>query len=619
MLVVKACHTRTIPIIIKHAAGIYRTSLSESVLLHVSQLRLVVEHCTLISILAPYPSKQEWRDVKQALEIDNGRLNAELHRALDRGVRLECENRRRDALLVETRANADGLSEKNARLETELRHKGQLLDEAEKERKRVWQTANASAETMKAAARQAEAAATEADNLRIEVRRREHEHANSTVEGQRQSPLARLGGAADGGWVDKQLSWEPELDRPTSSPVEREQSRGHSLSPNRDRQVGRTKCSPVEDTATLGRQKLDFRDDFVKCSPTTSPPAGNSLARRSAIDTRNGNKLRRAGRGLSSDSEGTRDQLTPPRQESVWMHDVDHTPPVAARTKGREQCDVGDRQRYDSEGVKGALTAARPEWADNAPAGSSLKAKSEVDVSGNISKVESSGCQTQVECAGIDRGHGEDAQWRDIQCGSRDKDESPLAELAALGWTPSRQSFPAAGHRRGRNAMSSRRSSLSGAGVGVHNESDNGEARKAQIVAETIETASEEGGIDREMLASAHGTADVDHRNTLGSSSWRSPMRPTSSLADMIGESQLDAQPDRIRHKRGPVPFATEAAEDELRPVREVENKLMLLQMEASQVRVSAAVCIDTEVSRFPGVCLLCCCMRFQTGGAKML
>lgn len=476
--------------------------------------------------------------------------------------------------------NADGLVEKNASLEAELRHKDQRLGEAEKERKRAWQTTNASAETVKVAIRRAEAAAMEADNLRNEVRQREN--GNLSLEGQRQRSLA-----TDGGWGAKRLSWEPELDRPRSSPMERDRSRGRSLSPNRGRSVGRTKRHPIEDSATLGRQNLDFHGDIVNCSSTTSPPTGDSLARRSVVDVTNGNKPQKAGSGLSSDSDGIRGQLIAPRQESAWMNDVDDVPPVAARTKGREQCDIGDRQRYDSEGVKGALTAARPEWADNASAAIPPKVRIGCDYGGNVSNIESSGCQMQLEYAGIDQGQDEGAQCRDIHSARRSTEEPLLTELAALGWTPSRQSFPAAGHRKGRDALSSRRSSLTGAGVGVHSESDNGEAGQVPRT-ETTAPTSTEGGTDGGMLASTHGKKEFDRGNTVGSASWRAPTRPPSCLADMIGKSppNANAQPEKIRRERGPVPFATEAAEDELRPVREVEKKLMLLQMEASQVRV---------------------------------
>lgn len=346
------------------------------------------------------------------------------------------------------------------------------------------------------------------------------------------------------------------------------------------------------------------------------------------------------------------------------------TPPPAARATGREQC----YDRHDSEGVKGALTGANLAWTD-APSSFGRGASTGVAGSRSSGGGDAGGEELtrNAHTVGREAGDGcrldEEAHCRNKECRGHAKVSSTGVDGRAIdevgpraegdgtsaagesspmsrGWKLQKASphCPAAGHRRGRDMMSSRRSSLSGAGVGV----------SAGVAGEENETSPfrAEGEIeDRKVFLNVGGAIDTHHgagdgrfggqqrtgdgaqeygkppsadipvfsaadnrtsadrtrRATSGgmgapepeqrrkstegvqpaTASVRSKQRAKSlSLLGNIDPPCDSGTTEEIsrRERRAPAPFATDAAEDELRPVREVARQLMLLQMETSQV-----------------------------------
>lgn len=662
------------------------------------------------------------------LEADNCRLCAELRSALGQNTRFETENRRKDALLVEN----------NSMLEAELRHKDQLLVEAERDKKRAWQTTNESAETAKAAMVRTDAAAKEASDLRSLRNGTPQQNAIRSEKGtvsfasQRRSnanrgqslldvlagasasasasSTAAEGGSGGVGPESTSRSWEPtESDRfygvlltgqydgrhrTASFSPGRERSVDHDLMPHPNAPASRTQNE-------LGqRPKTGLREGYSGQSKELSivvPPQANAVATNKAspkdvfIDKRGKEIDPWWNGGVLSPSKETQEVPTganPTASGQGQRIRAADAPPSAVRAQGREHCHDGDRQRHDSEGVKGALTGATPAWTD---APTRLGGRSPTDTCGyggggsdgygGSSGNESSFGFLRRDCLGAGRptkdyqiheeihvrdeksrdpgkiysGYHQDIDreaklWSEERTKSGGTSNNPTADgLSAVPrglqlFEASPQGYPAAGHRRGRDLMSSRRSSLSGAGVGV-----------TETVGEANETSRIDPASSGPQLSHAHLTKgglpdtrdlngdDFDERQRTGVSavenhrpppsaaapvcleaiSGRSstdgskpplpadrrssephPSRPieegtaamssaapnqrTVSFASMLGSRNSpgtsDKDPSTRRERVASAPFATDAAEDELRPVREVERRLMLLQMETSQV-----------------------------------
>lgn len=596
--------------------------------------------------------------------------------------------------------------EKSSTLEAELRHKDQLLMEAERAKKRAWQTTNDSAETAKAAMVRAEVAAKEASNLRSlrngasrhNANRSEQgvvssalqERSNTTKRGQ--SLLDVLAGASvvasapstpadsgGGGGASESTSrsWGPtESDRFSGLPLTGQydsRRRTASLSPDRGRSVGHNLVLHPNELAARAPNELGqlptagfregFRDQSRGAPRRVVPPQATIVAIQEAPTTTNptvsgpGRRIRAA-----------------------------DTPPSAVRAPGREHCHDGDRQRHDSEGVKGALTGATPAWTD---APSQLGGRSPTvsggrgggGGGGNGASPSSVGVLRREYCAAggptknyqlHDKGHIGDEKSRDPgkvysgysrgglaheaelpgeEC-TRDGaagDDPTADELSVVsrGLQPLEappQGYLAAGHRRGRDLMSSRRSSLSGAGVGVTeatgeaNESSridpagskpkpshahptdndpmdargaNGDdfdgQQRTRVSTEEfsgappstsspdhLAAASSQSLTDRSRLSlsSERRSSEPDLKRSIeegtAARSAAAPTQRTVSFASMLGSRNTPGTPDKDpkghRERLALAPFATDAAEDELRPVREVERRLMLLQMETSQV-----------------------------------
>lgn len=663
---------------------------------------------------------QEWREKRQSLEADNSRLCAELHCALGRNTRLETENRRKDALLVE----------KNSILEAELRHKDQLLVEAEREQKRAWQTTNDSAETAQAAMVRAEVAAQEASdlrNLRNGASRQNSNRSNNAMgfalqeqsnrkcgqslldvvaASSASAATAADGGGGGGGPEATSRSWGPtESDRFSSVPLTGKNyrsSRTMSLSPERGRSVNHTVVLHPNEIVARAQNELGqipttgLREGISDQSKGASR-AVPSQATVVATDYSSPNDVF-VGEGGKESDPWWKDSggLSPSKetQEAPTIANLTssgpgrrvraaETPAPAVRATGREHCHDGDRQRHDSEGVKGALTGATPAWTD---APSPLGGRSPTTVAGGcgdggVGSASSIGflrrdhvaagrprkdyqlheeihigdkkCQDPGKvCSGYDGGTtvGEVELWGEERARNGVRGDDPAVDESSAmsrgGKLPEAppQGYPAAGHTRGRDLMSSRRCSLSGAGVGVTattgeaNETsridptgskpqmsrvhptDDGDSSDAHDVnrdafdgrqrtggsAEEydgppstaapvyLDAVSNRSSTDRSRLSVSDGRRSSEpglSRSTEEGSVARSSVAPTQrtvSFASMLGNRSSPGSSDKdakARRERGTsAPFATDAAEDELRPVREVERRLMLLQMETSQV-----------------------------------
>ncbi len=662
-------------------------------------------------------SPQQWREKRQSLEADVERLSADLHCALGRNARLESESRRKDVLLAEARKNADERAEYNSTFEAELRHKDQLLEEAERDKKRAWQTTNASAETAKAAMMRAEAAVKEAADLRnlrrdagghdatkrsaenVELSTQEEWSSGgtgreqSTLENQSLTEVVATGAtAANGSAAEPNVarrSWvlrEPSL---VESGPKRQLDDGcqaRSLIAERGSSLDHTEAQTAENDYR-GRNKLGQcpAASMGKDISKEARRVGSPQSRVMPIDCGTPRAVSVDDRGGDSEPWWTDRGMMPPSTKETQEVRSNPNPPTprykrcaagmsppAARATRREQCHDGDRQRHDSEGVRGALTGASPAWTDapsNSGDGSSTAVAGRCDSARGGRSVRRSNAAAAAAAVGQAgnmyglseevfsgrEGYRDHAQVASQNIGSAAGEVAPLVEgcvpfsteaLSPMtrGWEQqgaTLRTCPAAGHRKGRDLMSARRSSLSGAGVGVAEvvtgEEDKiapaspgstSEARRpclsSGIAKETQHSddafavrringndAHEHGGAqsasELEPAAATNrsptdesGRTTSDLRAAVQPDGVRSPRRvsptrtsppsaqQTVSLADLLeGHEPADTT---AKEEKGPpkrtssAPFATDAVEDELRPIREVERRLMLLQMETSQV-----------------------------------
>ncbi|CAM9230749.1 unnamed protein product [Ectocarpus sp. 13 AM-2016] len=609
----------------------------------------------------------EWRERRQSLEADNERLSTELHSALGRIIRLETETRRKDALLTEARESATARAEKNSTFETELRHKDQLLEEAEQDKKRAWQATNASAETVKSAMMRAEAAAKEASDLRILQTSVRWQDANSgeninfegravNKPGQSLTDVLAASAADGGGPEAMRRSWgavESDLIHnvpPAGRDVirHRTSSLGSAVGRSVDHtavvdimnhannKLRRTSTAGIENTTAAGVDHIPPRDVAL----AVGHPASHGVSLGDIlVEREEGNGARRTDIAVSSSSKEPRETRGPGR----WQHAM--IGPNASPTGP-----TGDRQHHDSAGVKGALTGANPAWTDTPPL-SQAGSPEAIGGCGDRENLgygrrlfESSGdgavnstsiahreeCRTREECRDrgkVCNGHGNtihEVGLRDKARASEDViNDASTADFPFMMPGP----CPAAGCRRGRNSMSSRRSSLSGAGAGVMEVTGEAcglepdRATNVRQVLPTIidnEVGSPESFDERQATRKGlmghnasqsvksdavesrsptdHGRLGMSAFTTRASGSWRRqscaaiPNERFSSVNEgrLRGTSDSPGVSDKEaiarRERRASAPFATDAAEDELRPAREVERRLTLLQMEISQL-----------------------------------
>ncbi|CAM9336022.1 unnamed protein product [Ectocarpus sp. 12 AP-2014] len=617
----------------------------------------------------------EWRERRQSLEADNERLSTELHSALGRITRLETETRRKDALLTEARESATARAEKNSTFETELRHKDQLLEEAEQDKRRAWQATNASAETVKAAMMRAEAAAKEASDLRILQTSVRWQDANSgenvnfegravNKPGQSLTDVLAASAADGGGPEAMRRSWgavESDLLHnvpPAGRDVirHRTSSLGSAVGRSVDHtatvdivnhannKLRRTSTAGMENTTAAGVDHIPPRDVAL----AVGHPASHGVSLGDIlVEREEGNGARRTDIAVSSSSKEPRET----RGSGRWEHAAIGPNASPTGPTGRELCVVGERQHHDSAGVKRALTGANPAWTDTPPLsqGGSPEAIGGCGDRENLGYgrrvFESSGdgavnstpiahreeCRTREECRDrgkVCNGHGartiHEVGLRDKARASEDViNDASTADFSFMMPGP----CPAAGCRRGRNSMSSRRSSLSGAGAGVMEvtgEACGLEPDRATNVRQALptiidnEVGSPESFDERQATRKGlmghnasqsvksdavesrsptdHGRLGMSAFTTRASGPWRRqscaavPYERFSSVTEgrLRGTSDSPGVSDNEaiarRERRASAPFATDAAEDELRPAREVERRLTLLQMEISQL-----------------------------------
>lgn len=602
-------------------------------------------------------------------------------------------------MLTEARDSATARAEKNSTFETELRHKDQLLEEAERDKKRAWQATNASAETVKAAMMRAEAAAKEASDLRILQNSVRWQDANSGEKGSfegravnqpGQSLTAVLAAAATngGGLEAMRRSWgAAESDLLQNVPAA-----GRDISRHRASSLGSAVGRSVDHTAAVGivnhaNNKLR-RSSTAGIENTTAgvnhnPPRdvatavghpanhGGSLGD-ILIEGEEENDAWRTDTPVSSPSIEPRQTTGSGRRGHAVIEP--NTPPT--RATGRELCIVGDRQHHDSAGVKGALTGANPAWTDTPPLsqGGSPEAIGRRGDRENLSYgrhllLEGSGDgagksitygeerRTGEECRDrgeVCRGHGERTidevgLWGKERTSKYVINDASTGDFSFLVPRP----CPAAGCRRGRDSMSPRRSSLSGAGAGVmavageacRLESDrttdarqvlptifdnevgspeafdeNQETRKGLMVQNTSQSTAASVKPDAVECRSPidHSRLGMSAFTTRASGPWRRqscagvPNERFSSVTQgrLLGTSDPPGVSDKEviarRERRASAPFATDAAEDELRPAREVERRLTLLQMEISQVGDMCRIDIILHFVAQPTVSITC-------------
>ncbi|CAM9929508.1 unnamed protein product, partial [Ectocarpus sp. 12 AP-2014] len=620
----------------------------------------------------------EWRERRQSLEADNERLSTELHSALGRITRLETETRRKDALLTEAQESATARAEKNSTFETVLRHKDQLLEEAEQDKKRAWQATNASAETVKAAMMWAEADAKEASDLRILQNSVRWQDANSGEKVSFKGPAVNRPGqtltdalaaaAAEGGRPEAmRRSWgAAESDLLHNVPAagrdvvrHRTSSLGSAVGRSMDHTAVVDIVNHANDklrrTSTAGIEKMTTGVNHIPpgdVDMAVGHPASHGVSLGDIlIEREQENDAWRKYIAVSSSSKEPRETTGSGRR----VHAVIETNASPTRPTGRELCTVGDRQHHDSAGVKGALTGANPAWTDTLPLsqggspkviggcgdrenlgyGRHLFERSGDGAVNNTLITYGEECRTGGECldlGNVCNGHCErtidEVGLRDKAHASEDViNDASTADFSFMMPGP----CPAAGCRRGRDPMSSRRSSLSGAGAGVMEvtgEACGLEPDRANNVRQVLPTiidnevgspeSSDEGQATRTGLMghnasqstatsvnsdavecrspADHGRLGISAFTTRGLGPWRRqscaavPNEWFSSViqgglrgtSDSPGVSDKEAMTRRKR--RASAPFATDAAEDELRPAHEVERKLTLLQMEISQL-----------------------------------
>ena len=592
------------------------------------------------------------------------------------------------------------------------------MAEAERDKKQAWQATGISAETAKMTITRAEAAATEASDLRF-LRGDATEHHIKRLDESRSLALeaghsdnrhgqsltdvmaaTRADGVYGGLEKARRSSTPAEARLRQRTPLAGQYGNQHRPmyhSPEMGSSADRTVVPPpgavYRSQNKLGRSSASDSGEGFSVKSDGAPEVLPPRAAATTSDSRTPRTTPRTvsfdegtsdhkawsndDKGLLSPSRGTQEPTTNrslPTPGSGRRMRVVETPPPAARATGREQCYDGDRQRHDSEGVKGALTGANPAWTD---APSSLGGGSPTAVAGSRSSggvaagVDEPMRTTQTrghEAKGGGRLLDEEAHeesryhadtfsaWVDARdmgkVGLRAEDGGPSSvdETSPVprGWTFHRISpeCPAAGHRRGRDRMSSRRSSLCGAGVGVSAgvEGEAGEANpigtggnsdrrreslmdvgggvgvhqsprddylgeqrqawqgaqgyaKPPPTASTAVSAADNGTLaDHRRFSASYGVSTPEpqqRRKSTGGVPYATPSAVKSAqcnetLASLLGNVDPaggSVTEERSRRDRRPsAPFATDAAEDELRPVREVEKRLMLLQMEMSQV-----------------------------------
>lgn len=605
--------------------------------------------------------------------------------------------------MTEARDSATARAEKNSTFETELRHKDQLLEEAERDKKRAWQATNASAETVKVVMMRAEAAAKEACDLRILQNSVRWQDANSgekvSFEGRAVNKPgqsltdALAAAAADGGGPEAmRRSWGAvESDLLHNVPAagrdvirHRTSSLGSAVGRSVDHtavvdivnhannKLRRISTAGIENT-TAGVNHIPPRD----VATVVGHPASHGVSLGDTlVEREEENDAWRTDIAVSSSSKEPRET----RGSGRWVHAVIGPNASPTRPTGRELCIVGDRQHHDSAGVKGALTGANPAWTDTPPLsqGGSPEAIGGCGDRENLGYgrylFENSGdgavtstpitygeeCRTGEECRDrgkVCSGHGErtidEVGLRDKARASEDViNDASTADFSFMMPRP----CPAAGCRRGRDSMSSRRSSLSGAGAGVMEvtgEACDLEPDRATDVRQVLPTISDnevgspesfdesqatrkglmEHNASQSTAASVKSDAvesrsPTDHSRlgmsaftTRASGPWRRqscaavPNERFSSVTQggLRGTSDSPGVSDKEaiarRERRASAPFATDAAEDEFRPAREVERKLTLLQMEISQVGDMYRI----ETLHFSLANSLLCCLSVES------
>lgn len=518
-------------------------------------------------------------------------------------------------LLSEAREATCSLAQKIATLKAELCQSEKLLGEVERERERAWQTANVSSETVKAALRREEAVANEVESLRSEMRQRD---ANATpiIGHQRQIPSSSQVILTTGdSLVTKKFGWEAEQDLSEGIPVGQCLSRGRSYS-----ERGRlSDCLRQPNrTSNSHGQQTSWREKNIINMSSLNPPSAVAIAATKPVlfsaDFGYGN-----GNIPSPDSEAYRGEQTATTRESPWTGAVGNA--HIQNTRGCKQRDIGDRQRYNSEGVKEALTAARSDWADD-PSGDILNVTSGYGHFKHPLQVESQ--RVNIKGVYTSSRDGEEADQGDVwrsEVGRRNTTRSEseaeydfVTDAPVEGWKPNQQFWLPAGHKKGRDSMSARHSNLSGAGVGVRSEIDTRAGQvllldhKAHDAGAFSGQPSKQGAVgmteycahsapasptskktkDRRLGASTQTKKELGRSATTRSTSATSDTltRSTVSLADLIRNNDpgVPERGIRVHRERETAPFATDAAEEELRPMQEVEKKLTLLQMEMSQV-----------------------------------
>ncbi|CAN0542703.1 unnamed protein product, partial [Ectocarpus sp. 8 AP-2014] len=269
-------------------------------------------------------------------------------------------------------------------------HKDQLLEEAERDKKRAWQATNASAETVKAAMMRAEAAAKEASDLRILQNSVRWQDANSgekvSFEGRAVNKPgqsltdALAAAAADGGGPEAmRRSWGAvESDLLHNVPAagrdvirHRTSSLGSAVGRlvdhtaavdivnHANNKLRRTSTAGIENT-TAGVNHNPARD----VATAVGHPASHGVSLGDIlVEREEENDAWRTDIAVSSSSKEPRET----RGSGRRVHAVIETNASPTRPTGRELCIVGDRQHHDSAGVKGALTGANPAWTDTPP------------------------------------------------------------------------------------------------------------------------------------------------------------------------------------------------------------------------------------------------------------
>lgn len=599
---------------------------------------------------------QGLQDIRQVLEARNHSLAVELHHEIGRTAKVEATNRHTSAQLDEAQKITHDLKDENTSLLAELKRRDQTSTASEKKRRETLHTAHTSAKTAKASARRAAAATNEGAIPHGEIIRRGKDtvHDEVVLEGQRRrssllSNTEDTAGVAatrsddNVGRGATRYAWPrpTESDMRTTARIEQDQKRHTSLSSDEGFpvEVG----EPIADGNPLGgptvrRSEHESRGKNPFYRPRAVSTIDN-IAETRCCSPRLGDELWRENKREPCDAHRI-DEVSAKGARSVARHDAVHAA-SDTREKVRARRILADKQRYDSDGVRGALTVVTPDWGNCTSRGASHVKKSreyggcarepwvrpninnnhmpqaEVDAREKYTRDQNANVSRSIEvCTGEDDCQSSDSAHRSrVADRSRSEAELSLVEYPASSPTP-----VAAGQRRGRDFMSSRRSSLCGAGVGVKSENgqvlaplpnDNSHPHKSLTPVEGQHISLEQGpgtpGTAKDATSPAQEPKPTSHdayasrggfsrscreqesgrRSTLdGNSEWtksslsvtRSNGNATSSAAPATCEKQAR------RERSSSAPFATGAVEDELRPQLEMERRLTILQMEISQV-----------------------------------